>query len=77
MYLRTADGGSLVWPGLAQATPTNLVLVSGGPGLYDDRDVEHDKSWANYVTPPLLLSDTPRKACSFRRSRDPSVVVRL
>jgi hypothetical protein len=48
-----------------QASHTNLVLVSGGPGLYDDRDVEHDKSWANYVTPPLLLSDTPAKRSTF------------
>lgn len=47
------------------AAATNLVLVSGGPGLYDDRDVEHDKSWANYVTPPLLLSDTPDKRVRF------------
>lgn len=32
----------------------NVVLISGGPGLYHDKDVEHDRSWANYVTPPLL-----------------------
>jgi hypothetical protein len=47
------------------ASPTNLVLISGGPGLYDYRDVEHDKSWANYVTPPLLLTDTRAKHASF------------
>jgi hypothetical protein len=41
------------------------VLISGGPGLFDDRDVEHDRSWANYVTPPLLLTDTPAKHASF------------
>jgi hypothetical protein len=33
----------------------NFILISGGPGPFDDRDVEHDASWANYVTPPLLL----------------------
>jgi hypothetical protein len=38
------------------ASATNLVLISGGPGLYDHRDVEHDMSWANYVTAPLLLA---------------------
>lgn len=42
---------------LSEATTRNFILVSGGPGLFDDRDDEHDKSWANYVTPPLLLSD--------------------
>ncbi|WP_227370552.1 S8 family peptidase [Halomonas sp. M20] len=42
---------------LSEATNRNFILVSGGPGLFDDRDDEHDKSWANYVTPPLLLSD--------------------
>jgi len=42
------------------------VLISGGPGLYDDRDVEHDKSWANYVTPPLLLTDTAKKHKDFK-----------
>jgi len=34
---------------------TNLVLISGGPGLLDARDTEHDQSWANYVTCPILL----------------------
>ena len=34
----------------------NFILLSGGPGPFDNRDVEHDASWANYVTPPLLLS---------------------
>lgn len=32
-----------------------FVIISGGPGPYDQRDIEHDQSWANYVTPPLLL----------------------
>lgn len=35
----------------------NFILISGGPGLFDNRDIEHDKSWANYVTPPLLLAE--------------------
>lgn len=34
----------------------NFVLLSGGPGPFDTRDVEHDKSWANYVDPPLLMA---------------------
>ncbi len=46
----------------------NFIMISGGPGLYDDRDVEHDKSWANYVTPPLLLTDTAAKRKSFSAS---------
>lgn len=49
----------------AAAQSTNLVLVSGGPGLFDNRDVEHDQSWANYVTPPLLLTDTAAKRKTF------------
>lgn len=43
----------------------NFILISGGPGLFDDRDVEHDKSWANYVTPPLLMTDTKEKRKKF------------
>ncbi|NUO07657.1 MAG: S8 family serine peptidase [Candidatus Brocadia sp.] len=43
----------------------NFILISGGPGLFDDRDVEHDKSWANYVTPPLLMTDTEDKRKKF------------
>ncbi len=43
----------------------NFILISGGPGLFDDRDVEHDKSWANYVTPPLLMTDTEEKRKKF------------
>ena len=43
----------------------NFVLISGGPGPFDNRDVEHDQSWANYVTPPLLLTDTAAKRKSF------------
>lgn len=51
-----------------RAKKRNFILISGGPGLYDDRDVEHDKSWANYVTPPLLLTDTTAKRASFVES---------
>jgi hypothetical protein len=42
---------------LFQVPPSTqcLLLISGGPGLYDARDKEHDASWANYVTAPLLL----------------------
>ena len=44
----------------------HFVLVSGGPGPFDTRDVEHDASWANYVTPPLLMTDTAAKAGAFQ-----------
>ena len=37
----------------------NIILLSGGPGLFQKGDVEHDGSWANYVTAPLLMTDTP------------------
>jgi len=47
------------------ATKRNFVLISGGPGPFDNRDVEHDQSWANYVTPPLLLTDTEEKRKAF------------
>jgi len=43
----------------------NFVLVSGGPGPYDNRDIQHDQSWANYVTPPLLMTDTSEKLKKF------------
>lgn len=39
----------------------NLVLISGGPGPFNDKDVEHDQSWANYVTPPLLMKKIAQK----------------
>jgi hypothetical protein len=45
---------------------SNLILISGGPGLFDSRDPEeHDTSWANYVTPPLLMTDTPAERAQF------------
>ena len=58
MYVRPRLGGEHGRLGLGHlaASATNLVLISGGPGLYDYRDVEHDMSWANYVTAPLLLA---------------------
>ena len=46
-------------------TKRNFVLISGGPGPYDNRDIEHDQSWANYVTPVLLLTDTKAKRKAF------------
>jgi hypothetical protein len=33
-----------------------FIILSGGPGLYDPADEEHDSSWDNYVLPPLLLT---------------------
>ncbi|MCB8978732.1 MAG: S8 family serine peptidase [Ardenticatenaceae bacterium] len=56
---------SLLDENLIESRTRNFILISGGPGLYDDRDIEHDKSWANYVTPPLLLTDTEAKRMSF------------
>jgi subtilisin family serine protease len=54
---------------VAEATSTrNFILISGGPGLFDNRDIEHDKSWANYVTPPLLLTNTAEKLKKFAAS---------
>lgn len=46
-------------------TKRNFILISGGPGPYNTRDIEHDKSWANYVTPPLLMTDTKKKLAAF------------
>jgi hypothetical protein len=66
MYLRTADSGSLLQPGLAQTTPSNLVLISGGPGLLDPRDRDHDLGWSNYVDPPLIISRIPGRWASLR-----------
>ncbi len=43
----------------------NFILISGGPGPYDNRDIEHDQSWANYVTPVLLLTDKKAKREAF------------
>ena len=35
---------------------SNIILLSGGPCIYDPLDPErHDQSWANYVTPPGLM----------------------
>jgi len=39
------------------ASQRNFILLSGGPGPFATKDVEHDKSWANYVTPPLLIKN--------------------
>jgi hypothetical protein len=33
-----------------------FIILSGGPGVYEPSDTEHDKSWDNYVSPPLLRS---------------------
>jgi subtilisin family serine protease len=48
-----------------RARRRNFILISGGPGPYDNRDTEHDQSWANYVTPPLLLTDSTKKLEKF------------
>jgi hypothetical protein len=44
---------------------TNMILISGGPGLFNAADPDHDISWANYVTPPLLMTDTPAEQTAF------------
>ena len=62
----SAEGDSLA----EDTTTSNFVLVSGGPGPFDNRDVQHDVSWANYVTPPLLLTDTEKKKKRFSRKSE-------
>jgi hypothetical protein len=49
---------------------SNLILISGGPGLFATGDPEHDQSWANYVTAPLLLTDTATKRRDFEDGDD-------
>lgn len=44
----------------------NFILLSGGPGLYDPRDREHDVGWANYVTPALWQTQTAQQQRRFR-----------
>ena len=44
---------------------SNMILISGGPGLFRTGDPEHDVGWANYVTPPLLLTDSPAERAAF------------
>lgn len=48
----------------------NLILISGGPGTFATGDPEHDQSWANYVTAPLLLTDTAAKQREFADGDD-------
>ncbi len=50
--------------------PTNMILISGGPGLFNAADPDHDISWANYVTPPLLMTDTPAEKAAFEVADD-------
>jgi hypothetical protein len=39
----------------------NLILISGGPSVFDPGDREHhDRSWSNFVDCPLLLSKKPQ-----------------
>lgn len=49
---------------------SNLILISGGPGTFATGDPEHDQSWANYVTAPLLLTDTAAKRRDFADGDD-------
>lgn len=49
---------------------SNLILISGGPGKFATGDPEHDQSWANYVTAPLLLTDTAPKRKDFADGDD-------
>ncbi len=44
----------------------NIILLSGGPGLFDRADPEHDASWANYVTPILLQTQTAEQRRAFK-----------
>lgn len=56
-------GGYAEAPGQAEdpawgeeAPKRSFLIVSGGPGLFDRLDKEHDIGWSNYVDPPLLKS---------------------
>ncbi|WP_434389478.1 hypothetical protein [Melittangium boletus] len=34
-----------------------FIIISGGTGIYDPKDPDqHDQTWDNFVTPPLLRS---------------------
>lgn len=44
----------------------NFILLSGGPGLYDRRDPDHDGSWSNYVDHPLRLTKTSTQRRAFK-----------
>jgi N-acetyl-anhydromuramyl-L-alanine amidase AmpD len=57
----TAESGSL---------KQHIILLSGGPGPFDTRDVEHDASWANYVTAPLLLTSTSAGRKAFQSDEE-------
>ena len=49
-------GLSILFSSHGVGQTSNIILLSGGPAVYDPQDPElHDKSWANYVTPPGLL----------------------
>jgi hypothetical protein len=57
MEIRTSAVG-VVWLLLAAHcfSAPNIILVSGGPSIYDREDPErHDKSWDNFVTSPGLM----------------------
>lgn len=52
------DTAGFVYASVREAPPAkarNFVLISGGPGLFDEHDDEHDVSWANFVTAPGLM----------------------
>jgi hypothetical protein len=43
--------------GWSEESPKRLFLIlSGGPGLYDKADKEHDAAWSSFVDPVLLKS---------------------
>lgn len=43
--------------GVTNMATRNLILISGGPGIFDGKDPAlHDTSWSNFIDCPLLLS---------------------
>jgi hypothetical protein len=49
-----ARAGESAW---AEDAPKRLfIILSGGPGLYDPADKEHDAAWSSFVDPVLLKS---------------------
>jgi hypothetical protein len=51
---RGDEAGESAWA--EEARRRAFLILSGGPGLYDRADKEHDASWSSYVDPVLLKS---------------------
>jgi hypothetical protein len=47
-----------------------FLILSGGPGIYNPKDKEHDQSWDNYVTPALLRTYRDKAALHDIKTED-------